>query len=302
MSGTPNLASKVDIVTEAEADQVFKQIEAYTIRLEKDPTVMGPSYVHDKLRECRDFSNEVETLLITYYDKERRVKNAYSAKRAEFDARKMELIATDPDVAKKRSATDRDALANYKLKDVTEEVNDLKEQATTCQYMIKAIELRKDSLNRANNDIKKQVSLMEFARGKSSPLAGDYEEDDLAFGGDEDLNSIIDAPKSNAVVEPVLEEAVAARLKPHLTTPEDTYGGDTAQEETEDLDNFLNNITTEVESAPSLADSPAPSDDEDLDALFPAPLDEKPAKVDSEPPVNSDDDVIDIGNFLSQGG
>lgn len=298
-------------LTEEEAVKVFHDLESYMVRLEKDPTVMGPSYVHDKLKACRDYSNKVETLLITYYDKDRRIRNMLGSKKAEYDAKKAEMLATDPAVDKKKSADGRAAYVDYKLKDVIEETTDLKEQLTTCQMLVKAIELRKDGLNRANNDIKKQVSLMEFAHGKSGFLAGDVEEEEgfgMAVDGesglveDEAIADLFSAKPSNQ------PEHVSAELAVHMVGEGDPDPKvDSAQEDVGDLDDFLNNIVTEpapvdqpaVNEDTSSLEAPSTLDDEeeDLSVLFA----QKPAPTLVDQPVVVDEDVVDIGAFLMRG-
>jgi hypothetical protein len=303
--------TKVVFISEEKAEAVFTALGKMVVQLDKDPTVQGPSYVHGKLKECRDHSNAVEQYLIEYYDVERRIKNSLNARKTEYDTRKVELLAVDPDVAKKRSAFDREALVNYRLKDVLEAIADLKTQLNDCAYVVKAVEARRDGLNRTNNDIKKQVALMEFAKGNANPLGGDYEDDGgfLSFDGpdastpkpedDEDIAALIDdmkieMKKAESAPEVIPPDA-AAHLDPNPSNPRE----DTADEDVSDLDGFLDSITTVDEAGESVQTSSDDSEDDDLAALFNTPpLDEKEA--DKKGPAKDDDDVVDIGKFLSQ--
>ena len=156
-----------DYITAEMADSVTKQLEKISVRLEVDPTIHGASYIHSMLKECRDFSIEVETLLIKYYDIERRVKNRLRSQKESLKAYRAELLALDAWVAKGRSTADRTARADMKLKSEVEIFNDLKEQEINVNYILKAIELKLDGLKRTNADIKKQVSLMEFVQNNS---------------------------------------------------------------------------------------------------------------------------------------
>lgn len=295
------------IITEVYVTEVYAKMDTFVVRLEKDPTVMGPSYVHSKLKECRDHSNSVEKFLIQFYDMERKLRNSLSGAKAVYDAQRSELLAVDPDVLKRRSATDREAYTNYKLKTELECITDLKEQLTTCQYVLKAIELKKDGLNRVNNDIKKQVALMEFVKGNSAPINGDYEGENLSFGADddtEDLSSILGTPPSTPADEGLTDGAAPDEITPylqkHMTTDEPDPSKDLVSE-SDDLDSFLDNLTTEVTDPAPEVEASIDDDDDVVASLFAAPLDEKksasPQQTDDS---QSDDDALDIGKFLSQ--
>jgi hypothetical protein len=194
---------------------------------------------------------------------------------------------------------------------VLEAIADLKTQLNDCAYVVKAVEARRDGLNRTNNDIKKQVALMEFAKGNANPLGGDYEDDGgfLSFDGpdastpkpedDEDIAALIDdmkieMKKAESAPEVIPPDA-AAHLDPNPSNPRE----DTADEDVSDLDGFLDSITTVDEAGESVQTSSDDSEDDDLAALFNTPpLDEKEA--DKKGPAKDDDDVVDIGKFLSQ--
>ena len=70
-----------EFIVEDRVDAVFSQLDSFAVRLERDPTVLGPSYVHEKLKQCRDHSIAVETLLVEFYDVERKVKNMLAARK-----------------------------------------------------------------------------------------------------------------------------------------------------------------------------------------------------------------------------
>jgi len=236
-----------DFITNERAEEVFGLLDEFYVRLEKDPTVMGPSYVHEKLKECRDYSIEIEELLIEFYDVQRRVKNMLTAHKRAYEAEKSELLVLDDEVRKGKSASDRTAIAEYKLKDDQEKINNLEEQLVNVRYVLKAVELKKEGMNRTNNDIKKQVSLMEFAKSTVTPLE-EVEDEDLPFENgtagstpldddDEDVSALFEdeptAPpeaKEPEDSEPVEDDELARRLalaeddgvtEAHANPPED---------------------------------------------------------------------------------
>ena len=302
----PTVSDPIDVpefITETQADRVFRFLDGVSVRLEKDPTVMGPSYVHGKLKECRDFSIEVENLLVTYYDVERRVKNMLAGHKESIKARRAELMALDPWVAKGRSAADREARADMNLKSEIEALNNLKEQLVNVGYVLRAIELKREGLNRTNNDIKKQVSLMEFAKSNSYPLADDEYDDLVVQGvsnpakgvplddGDEDVINLFggDLPEPEEAPEEIHPEQAK-----HMADEDEGAGH---IEAADDLDDFLTNL--QVEDVPDLADD---EDDEEVDIanlINTATETQTPKKAPAKSFDLDDEDVVDIGAFLA---
>ena len=139
---------------------LLSKLEMIVISLHEDPTLLGPAYIHEKLYECRQASNEVETLLLQYYSVERRVKNNLAALQELYRGMRVEYMALNDWVSKPRSVGDREARVDYLLKNHLEGIANLKEQYVNISYVLKVLELKRDSLNRANNDIKKQTQLI----------------------------------------------------------------------------------------------------------------------------------------------
>tara|TARA_B100000745_G_scaffold273464_1_gene201875 strand:+ start:848 stop:1804 length:957 start_codon:yes stop_codon:yes gene_type:complete len=209
------------LLTEAQVDEVFSQLDQYSVSLEEDPTVLGASYIHEKLKQCRDYSIAIESLLIQYYDIERKVKNRAKALEEMLKAERSLLKATDPWVSRGKSAGDREGRADYLLSSLVSAVNNLEEQRVNVEYLVKTIELKKNGLNRTNNDIKKQVSLMEFSKTTVLSLDGDGEDEDESF---EDLFS-------SSVLEESAEETPQDLFSKDegASTPEEAFPGDRSE-------------------------------------------------------------------------
>jgi len=305
----PNPSEPIEVpefITETQADRVFRYLDGVSVRIEKDPTVMGPSYVHEKLKECRDFSIEVENLLVTYFDIERKVKNLLAGQKEVIKASRAELLAMNPWVDKGRSAADREARADMNLKGEIDAMIDLKEQAVNVSYVLRAIELKREGLNRTNNDIKKQVSLMEFARGTNYNLGTDNEYnsyDGLIEGTTTPSKGTPMDSSDDDVMQlfgedlPVIEEA-PAEIHPEQAKHIGEHDS-TDIDPMEDMDDFLSNLQVDdVEMPVDVED-----DDEEVDfsALLNGAVNPPPKKAAPAPKyaLEDDSDVVDIGDFLA---
>lgn len=236
-----------DYIVESQVDRVFRFLDSVGVRLEKDPTVMGPSYVHEKLKECRDYSLEIEGLLVRFYDVERKIKNSLSGYKESYKAEKSELMALDDWVGKGKSSSDREARADMRLKSVVAAISDLREQLVNVQYVLKAIELKKEGLNRTNNDIKKQVSLMEFSKHSNISIDDDYDDllvqegrgNKIPLDDDEEVGFLFGDPLPESEPEPdTIPEEAAKHIAPD---PEDPIAGAVMGPE-EDPNDFLNEM------------------------------------------------------------
>jgi len=284
-----------DFILNEQVETVFKKLDTMTVRLEKDPTVMGPSYVHAKLKECRDFSNDIEQMMVTFLDIERKVKNMLATEKESMRIQRSELIALDDWVLKGKSSSDREARVDIKLKDQAEVVADLQEQSINVLYVLRAVELKREGLNRVNNDIKKQVSLMEFAKTNSYPLMSDdieeetsakpaYTLDDSA----EDMENLFGSlPLSEEPPQEISPKAL--RHMDNTSTIEEFENKDT------DIDSFLTNLT--IEETDFSSNQEVNSMDDEIDSTlftFREPVDQKISKS-----FSVDEEVVDIGAFLS---
>jgi len=251
-----------DFITEEIATGVFEELEGISVELALDPTVLGPSYVHSKLATCRRFSIRIESLLVTFYNIERGVKNLLESNKEILKAQRAELLALNDWVGKGRSAADREARVSVKMKNVILAITDLKEQLLNVGYVLRAIELKREGLNRTNNDIKKQVHLMEVSKDNSTPIDEEADEPTLQEEGD-DVTFVFDMPieKAPEVLDPNQEK--------HMSKTVDSMEGTTTEE---DLDSFLSELDIQV----------------DLPVTFPGG---KSFAIDDEP--------IDMNAFLS---
>ena len=278
----PNTAAKVEFITEEQSDAVFAALSQLHVRLEEDPTVRGSSYVHESLKRCRDYSIQVEELLVQYYNVERRAKTAVSAAKQAYKMRYAELLATDPEIRNKdicSSSADREALANVRCKAESEELHDLEDQLLMVQYILKAIELKREGLNRTNNDIKKQVSLMEFAKSNATPYDGSSDDFEDVGGGPSDLNEDVEEVMALFTQEdPGIQDEqppmnIPEEVTAHLSNdPDDPVRGTTTNE---DVNQYLQDI--EINDAPDMgsedldeeAEPALCADEEDSDSVEP---------------------------------
>lgn len=228
----PEVIIVPSFVTEEDIKKIVIFLDGILIRLEQDPTVLGPSYVISKLKECRDYSNAIEKFLVKYYDTERRIKILLSGQKETLKVLRSEYLALNKWVRDGKSAADREARVEVKLKPQTEVMRQLQEELLNIQFVLKAIEMKRDGLNRTNNDIKKQVSLMEFAKGNALTLASD----EIGFE-DYDTN-VNDIFKSLPVSEDSPEDV--SNIQEHISDKISF-----TDELTEDVDAFLANLTIE---------------------------------------------------------
>lgn len=311
-----------EFISNETVEELFESLDGLSVRLEKDPTVLGPSYVHVKLKECRDHSIKVEGLLVQFYDVERRVKNLLAGLKEAHKAQTAEMLVLDDDVRKGRSASEREAIVDFKLKQDIVNINDLKEQLINVSYVLKAVELKKEGLNRTNNDIKKQVSLMEFAKSNATPIDEDY--GDLPMEPDttplEETSEDLEAVLQGDLQPEAPPDEIPESLELHMASEED---GDPVADDAiaglGDIDEFLQEMDVDTDPEPEEEEdvSDVVMDDEevDIEALLNIdPLDEKEddepvievvpddpdaaPEEDDEPELEVEDTVVDIGAFL----
>lgn len=132
-----------------------------------------PTYINQKIGECHVYIEEVEKMHIRVSKEQSIVQRALNNALSAFDSDKDRLMSEDPEIKEKPSIRDREAAANGKLRDQLKDIKELQNEVSDLNNLSKAVNLKIKNLNRANNDIRMQLRIMEAQVKLGVPRADD---------------------------------------------------------------------------------------------------------------------------------
>ena len=115
---------------EERIDEIFNFIEESNIDLDEDPIRKGPKYLNKMVAETRNLSNHIQKYEREVAKEKLSFERALNKKEAEFELQKNDLMSNDPSVMNKSSVKDREAAVHNMLKDLVEEIQNIKNNLT----------------------------------------------------------------------------------------------------------------------------------------------------------------------------
>ncbi len=151
-------------------NQMLEEVSTYEVTLEEDPTLphLGTRYLQKSIATCRKFSNRVQHYLQLTMRYERSLLTEIKQFELDMEFKLKELLADDPIVRQQKALEDRKALAEMQLKTESDNLRTLRIRLIDIQETVKILKFKYGDLQRTNNDIKIQRSLVRddvLARG-----------------------------------------------------------------------------------------------------------------------------------------
>lgn len=145
---------------DARIEEIFDFISGTSIELDPDPIRRGPKYLNTMVAETRNMSNRVQVFEREVAMEKLTLERKLNQLEAEYEMRVNDLLASDPRVIKKSSSKDRQAMADNILRDLKEEISDVKAQITDLGHVETVIKSKLKELKEVNRDIRLQKSLI----------------------------------------------------------------------------------------------------------------------------------------------
>lgn len=207
-------------------EQSYSSLEAFVLELDANPLDYGPSRLVEKIHRLRYMQNEVEKMITKAAHALSRVEQHILSLEAIYDTEKDYLLATDPHIGSGRSAADRQARVNVKLRKLVGKIRDAQAQKMALTTIHGLLLSKRSSLNATNSQINAQIKLInqeislgakwepEVRQKKSSSLDLLEEEDNdpMTFGRLDEFFSkkTVEDMDFDARVDEVLSEALQA--------------------------------------------------------------------------------------------
>lgn len=161
-------------------NSIFDRLLQLKIKVEI-PAIPTPQYINEKIWECHRYIEEIESFYIRVSKEISVLQQAMNNSQAEYETKKETLLLRD-DIRSMPSFGDREAKANSYLRLEMEKIKAYQNELVDLNNLLKAINLKNRNLNRASNDIKMVVRILESqlkmssGQGMSSTLRGLNEE------------------------------------------------------------------------------------------------------------------------------
>lgn len=182
------------MLTNQRVDEIFKEMEGYTLELARDPAMLGPQYFQDLIATCRSYLNKVSLITSELNREKLEVSSDLRRLEALYALDYDNLMANDGRVKGLANVEDRKATAGFLLRTQKEEINALKGRQHSLDGVGKVVALRTRELQATMGAIRDQRRLMQTELstgafyGDERPLKGQRREANGGIGV-EDINA-----------------------------------------------------------------------------------------------------------------
>ncbi len=142
-------------------EEIYKEMEALTITLDRDPAARGPKYLQDLISKTRGFLNMTSHFLQETIRERHASEMDLASLEADFEVQSDELLANDRRVSGLPNIDDRKAMINVLLSSDRRAIQALKREIKNLGHVEKAIRLRHKELEGTMSAIRLQRSLVE---------------------------------------------------------------------------------------------------------------------------------------------
>jgi hypothetical protein len=211
-------------------DRIYSEVGQLHIELERDPTVLGPNYIHEIMSRCRNYLNKVSHTRLTLSKMRRDLMVKIGGEETLFTVEKDRLLAEEDSVKRQPNIRDREALVNTLLRDRVNSISVLKSELLDLETVERAVKMVHEELIRTSTEIKTQRALIysdrvsgggygDESNGTStpSPPPSTIDEDELESLMRNEVPLVASAPAPKPVVprkepelDPELLEALAS--------------------------------------------------------------------------------------------
>jgi hypothetical protein len=211
-------------------DKIYREVGELHIELERDPTVLGPNYIHEVISRCRNYLNKVSHTRLTLSKMRRDLMVQIGREETLFDMDKDRLLAEDDVVKRAPNIRDREALVNTRLKDRVNTISGYKTELLDLETVEKAVKMVHDELIRTSTEIKTQRALLYSDRvsgagygdesnggsGPPPPKPSTIDEDELEELMRKEVPLVAPKPTPKLVVQELSESPVETPTEPEV--------------------------------------------------------------------------------------
>lgn len=142
--------------------KIFEEISTFEVALEEDPTLphLGTQYLQKVLSQCRTYLNRTAYYLQQLRIDSKNIKIELKIAEMDLEFKTKMKLAENPTVRMQSSISDREAQAASMLQEEHKIVSDLQLKLLGLQETIQILKFKHEELQRANQDIKTQKSLV----------------------------------------------------------------------------------------------------------------------------------------------
>lgn len=153
-------------------DEIYSRLLSikFSIEMKAFP---DPSYINERLGQCHVFIEEIERVIIELSKELSVLQQALNNAIAGYESKKEGLITSDDDIRSLPSIKDREARANSLLRHELDLIRQYKNEETNINNLLKVSYLKNRNLNRANQDIKMQLRILESQLKLGTPAITD---------------------------------------------------------------------------------------------------------------------------------
>lgn len=275
---TPDLGPEAPVVDAARLEGFYRLLATLQVELDPDPLELGPKRINEKIATCRGHLSKCEKVYLEVSQDLHWYKRRHRLATATHALKVQELLTNDPEVRAGRNVTDREAVANIKLRADQEVIDCLKNALEDLESVKSVITTKRDDLRDIQGRLRDQLKVCqeEIALGArwgsrgsfrnssrpSKPTSGDQADQELSSLMDEALVAVDKSthqpeptPTDPSDVEDPTDDFLETKASPDLPST----GTD------ESVDSFLKDL-----APPSVSNSKlniVPSSD-DLSFLF----------------------------------
>lgn len=147
------------VVDSDRIDNIYKSLQTLNVELDLDPLEFGPKRLNSKIGESRAMLSRCEQISLQVSHDLHWYRRRYRTALADHALRVQELLANDPDVRAGRSVTDREAVANMKLRSNQEAINRLHYAVEDLEAVMTVIRTKRADLKDTQGRLKDQLKV-----------------------------------------------------------------------------------------------------------------------------------------------
>lgn len=145
--------------TAVEEKEIYKSLAQLDVELDSDPLSAGPKKLNSKIAEARKMLSSTERIFNSLSQRYSEAKRELNQANFELDFKQKNLITSDHEVMRGKSAGERNALALNKLNDVVEKVHHLNSLASSLELLLNVVKMKRTDLRDIESRLGDQIKL-----------------------------------------------------------------------------------------------------------------------------------------------
>lgn len=199
MAKPPDLGPDAPVVDSARLEGFYKLLATLQVDLDPDPLELGPKRINEKIATCRGMLSRCERSYLEVSQDLHWYKRRHRLATATHSLKVQELLTNDPEVRAGRNVTDREAVANIKLRGDKEVVDHLRNGLEDLESVLSVIRTKRDDLRDIQGRLRDQLKVCQEEIGlgarwgyRSPPWSRGSNPPPATKAVDTELNTLLD--------------------------------------------------------------------------------------------------------------